>query len=86
MIHIVVKEGLGFGRGGWNSGYYISVITEGRVSKKINSTDKTQLKTLRYAFDLAGIEYKEHSILYSGVSERKAAALIKELCEKTKVQ
>ncbi len=84
MIHIVVETSLGFGGGGWETGYYVYLIRNGKVFKKIRTADKEpvlgSIKSILKEFD---IEFKVHKVDYPPKGEDFCKQLVKVLCKET---
>lgn len=86
MVYIVVEESLGFGGGGWETGYHIYIIRRGKVIKKIGTCDKDSIMdTLKFMLKEFSIEYKVRKIGYPPTKgENFCESLIKVLCKQSK--
>lgn len=84
MLYIVVEESMGFGGGGWSTGYYIYLIRKGKVVKRIRTADvEPTLGTLKFMLKEFGIEYKIRKVGYPPKSNDFCKQLVKVLCKET---
>lgn len=84
MLYIIVEESMGFGGGGWETGYFIHLIRKGKVIKRIRS-DYVEpiLGTLKFILKVFDIEYEVRKIGYPPRNE-DLKKIIKVLCKETK--
>lgn len=84
MIHIVVEKSMGFGGGGWGTGYITYIIFQGEIiatNKEKYNNSKFIAKVLRHL----GFEYKWHRISTLDASgQRRAELLFERLLRETK--
>lgn len=84
MLYIVVEKSMGFGGGGWDTGYYIYLIRKGRVIKTVRTYDlEPTLGTLKFALKAYGIEYEIHKVDYPPKGDDFCKQLIKVFCKET---
>jgi len=84
MIHIVVEKSMGFGGGGWDTGYYIYLIRNGKVFKKIRTYDKEPVfDSIKSVLKEFGIEFKVHKVDYPPKSTDFCTQLLKVICKET---
>lgn len=85
MVYIVVEESMGFGGGGWDVGYYIYLIRNGKVIKRIRyHEDEPIMNTLKFMLKEFSIEYKIYRVDYPPESDNFCKQLIKVLRKETK--
>ena len=86
MLYIVVEESMGFGGGGWETGYYIYLIRNGKVIKRIETYEtEPVMSTLKFILKEFSIEYKVRKIGYPPAKgENFCESLIKVLCKQSK--
>jgi len=84
MLYIIIEEAMGFGGGGWEIGYYISLIRKGRVIKRIRTADvEPTIGTLKFVLKAYGIEYKIRKVGYPPKGDDFCKQIIKVLCKET---
>lgn len=75
---------MGFGGGGWDIGYFIHLIREGKVIKKIRTFDaEPTLGTLKFVLKEYDIEYKVRKVPYPPKGDDFCEQLIKVFCKET---
>lgn len=85
MVYIVVEESMGFGSGGWETGYYIYVIREGRVRKRIETYWlEPVLGVLKFMLKEFDIKYTVRKVSYPPPGADFCKQLIKVLCKESK--
>lgn len=84
MLYIVVEKSMGFGGGGWETGYYIYLIRKGKVIKTIRTDDKEPtLGTLKFILKTYDIEFKVRNIPDPLKGDDFCKQLIKVFCKET---
>ena len=62
MIHIVVEKSMGFGGGGWDTGYITYIISKGKIIATNRESYNTSPKFITKIFRHLGLKYKYHNI------------------------
>jgi len=85
MLHIVVEKSMGFGGGGWDVGYYIHFIRNGKVVKTIrHHDDEPVMTTLKFMLKEFDIEHTIHKVNYPPKNANFCKQLIKALRKETR--
>ena len=85
MLYIVIEKSMGFGGGGWDTGYYIYLIRDGKIIKTIEIYDiEPILGTLKFVLKAYDIKYKIHKVDYPPKGDDFCKQLIKVLCKQSK--
>lgn len=84
MIHIVVEKRMGFGGGGWDTGYFTYVIYQGKIIAT-NREKYNNSKFIAKIFRHLGLKYIWHRIsTLDDSGQRRAERLFNKLLEETK--
>lgn len=84
MLYIVIEKSQGFGGGGWETGYYIYLIREGKVIKTVKADDvNPTMSTLKFILKAYNIEYTIRKVGYPPKGDDFCKQLIKVLCKET---
>jgi len=79
MLHIIIHETMGFGGGGWDTGYYIYIVKKTGVPKPYRSGSRDIPNILKWFLRYTGIKYRIHIIKYAPDGNEKFKKLIAKL-------